>query len=56
MITRKINGPFLETYKFLTPYLTHSNFVLCEVVGVNAAELHRYLRYKGILTRYFGTQ
>ncbi|KAJ1487307.1 pyridoxal phosphate-dependent transferase [Baffinella frigidus] len=32
---------FLETYKFLTPYPTHSNFVLCEV---------------GILIRYFGTQ
>jgi hypothetical protein len=24
---------FLETYKFLTPYPTHSNFVLCEVTS-----------------------
>ena len=47
---------FLEHYRFLRPHKTHSNFVLCDVVGADAAAMAGYLRNKGVLVRYFGTQ
>mmetsp|Transcript_14102 Transcript_14102/g.34479 ORF Transcript_14102/g.34479 Transcript_14102/m.34479 type:complete len:639 (-) Transcript_14102:74-1990(-) len=47
---------FLEKYRFLRPYKTHSNFVLCDVLDVDAAGLQQFLRKKGVLVRYFGTQ
>jgi len=47
---------FVEGYKFLTPHPTHSNFVLCDVVGTDAKGMVDYLRKRGVLVRYFGTQ
>jgi len=47
---------FLQDYRFLSPHATHSNFVLCDVVDADASALHMFLRYKGVLVRYFGTQ
>ena len=47
---------FVKTYKFLKPHPTHSNFVLCDVVGVNAKGLTTFLRQNGVLVRYFGSQ
>lgn len=47
---------YLESYPLLRPYPTHSNFILCDVLGADAAALQVYLRRKGILVRYFGTQ
>jgi len=34
----------------------HSNFVLCDVVGVDAKGLATFLRKNGVLVRFFGTQ
>ena len=47
---------FIEGYRFLKPHPTHSNFVLCDVVGVDAKGLATFLRKNGVLVRYFGTQ
>jgi histidinol-phosphate aminotransferase len=47
---------FLEKHRFLRPHKTHSNFVLCDVVNADAAGLAAYLRKRGVLVRYFGTQ
>jgi len=47
---------FVKGYRFLQPHPTHSNFVLCDVVGVDAKGLSTFLRKNGVLVRYFGTQ
>jgi len=47
---------FLHAYRFTRPHPTASNFVLCDVEGADAAALHLFLRSKGVLVRYFGTQ
>lgn len=47
---------FVKGYRFLKPHPTHSNFVLCDVVGVDAKGLSTFLRRNGVLVRYFGTQ
>lgn len=47
---------FVKTFRFLKPHPTHSNFVLCDVVGVDAKGLATFLRKNGVLVRFFGTQ
>ena len=43
----------LESIKFLLPYPSHANFILCKVIGRDAYELKMALEEKGILIRYF---
>jgi len=44
----------LQEVPYLQPYPSRANFVLCRVVGFDAAELHRRLAEDyGILVRYF---
>ena len=44
----------LQKISFLRPYPSRSNFILCRVVGRDAAELKAYLAKKhGVLVRYF---
>jgi histidinol-phosphate aminotransferase len=44
----------LKEVPFLKPYPTQSNFILCQVVGRDAAELKTTLAEKhGIFIRYF---
>jgi len=44
----------LATIPYLTPYPSHSNFVLCRVTGITAGELRRRLAEDyGILIRYY---
>ncbi len=44
----------LEEVPFLKPYPTCSNFILCQVIGMDAAELKRRLAEQyGIFVRYF---
>ncbi len=45
----------LAASDFLEPYRSQANFVLCRVVGRNAAELQAELARQGILIRYFNT-
>ena len=45
----------LAELKFLKPYPSRSNFILCSVAGGRARELHEGLRHKGIFIRYFDT-
>ena len=45
----------LAGFDFLVPYPSHANFVLCRVVGRDAAELQADLARQGILIRYFNT-
>ncbi len=33
---------YLESYPLLRPYPTHSNFILCDVLGADAAALQVY--------------
>eukprot|EP00283_Hemiselmis_rufescens_P020966 CAMPEP_0173440546 /NCGR_PEP_ID=MMETSP1357-20121228/23109_1 /TAXON_ID=77926 /ORGANISM="Hemiselmis rufescens, Strain PCC563" /LENGTH=613 /DNA_ID=CAMNT_0014406043 /DNA_START=77 /DNA_END=1915 /DNA_ORIENTATION=- len=47
---------YLEKYRFLKPHKTHSNFVLCDVVSASAQGLATFMRFRGVLVRYFGTQ
>ncbi len=48
---RLYNG--LKKIKWLKPYPTRANFILCQVLKGNAAELQSRLQQKGILVRYF---
>ena len=43
----------LAELPYLRPYPSVSNFILCRVVGRDAAELKRALEQAGILVRYF---
>ena len=43
----------LDTFTFLQPFPSRSNFVLCRVTGRDARELKQTLERKGILVRYF---
>jgi histidinol-phosphate aminotransferase len=43
----------LETIPYLRPYPTQSNFILCRVIGKDAASLRQSLARQGILVRYF---
>jgi histidinol-phosphate aminotransferase len=45
----------LEGLKFLRPYPSDSNFILCAVIEGNARKMHEALRKKGIFLRYFDT-
>ena len=45
----------LEKIRFLTPFPSQANFILCSVAGGSASELYQRLRRKGILVRYFDT-
>jgi len=43
----------LEKIEWLKPYPSQANFIFCNVLKGNAAELHQKLQQKGILVRYF---
>jgi histidinol-phosphate aminotransferase len=44
----------LQEIPYLRPYPTHANFILCQVIGRDAAELKsRLAREYGIFIRYF---
>jgi len=45
----------LEKIRFLTPFPSQANFILCSVAGSSASELYQRLQRKGILVRYFDT-
>jgi histidinol-phosphate aminotransferase len=45
----------LAQFPFLEPYPSRSNFVLCDVVGMPAAELRDSLAQQGIVIRYYNT-
>jgi histidinol-phosphate aminotransferase len=45
----------LSKLKFLRPYTSRSNFILCAVTDGNARKMHEALRKKGIFLRYFDT-
>jgi len=45
----------LEGLKFLRPYPSDSNFILCAIIEGNARKMHEALRKKGIFLRYFDT-
>jgi histidinol-phosphate aminotransferase len=44
----------LPTTKLLRPHPTRANFVLCDVVGLDARELHQRLADSGIIVHYAG--
>jgi len=43
----------LKKVKFLKPFPSQANFILCSVLNGKASELYQRLRRKGILVRYF---
>jgi len=43
----------LQTISWLKPYPSHANFILCRVLGRDAATLKEELAQKGILIRHF---
>ncbi len=43
----------LKTVDFLQPYSSNANFILCRVIGRDAAALKQSLAQTGILVRYF---
>lgn len=43
----------LEKIKWLKPFPSQANFILCTVLEGSASELHQKLQQKGILIRYF---
>ncbi len=43
----------LQDIPWLHPYPSHSNFILCQVIGRDAAQLKADLAQQGILIRYF---
>ena len=45
----------LSKLKFLQPYPSRSNVILCAVTDSNARKMHEALRKKGIFLRYFDT-
>ncbi|MDP2718249.1 MAG: aminotransferase class I/II-fold pyridoxal phosphate-dependent enzyme, partial [Dehalococcoidia bacterium] len=45
----------LKELRFLSPYPSRANFILCRVVTGNARTIYEKLKSKGILVRYFDT-
>jgi histidinol-phosphate aminotransferase len=45
----------LSELKFLRPYPSRANFILCAVTDGKARKMHEALRKKGIFLRYFDT-
>jgi histidinol-phosphate aminotransferase len=45
----------LAKLKFLKPFPSRANFILCSVLNGRASQLQQKLRNKGILVRYFDT-
>jgi histidinol-phosphate aminotransferase len=45
----------LDEIPYLRPYPSHSNFILCQVIGRDAHELKLALEGEGILIRYYHT-
>jgi len=45
----------LKQFNWLTPYPSHSNFVLCRVTGRPAVEVKNKLAAQGILVRYYNS-
>ncbi len=43
----------LTKLEWLKPFPSQANFILCSVLGIEAAELRQKLQNKGILVRYF---
>ena len=43
----------LKSFNWISPYPTQSNFILCRIIGQDAAELKENLADRGILIRYF---
>jgi histidinol-phosphate aminotransferase len=43
----------LAAFPFLKPHLSHANFVLCKVIGRDAAALKSALAREGVLVRYY---
>jgi len=43
----------LNKLKWLKPFPSQANFILCSVLNGKASELHQKLQNKGILVRYF---
>jgi histidinol-phosphate aminotransferase len=43
----------LQDIEYLRPYPSHSNFILCRVMGLEASELKQTLEREGILVRYY---
>jgi histidinol-phosphate aminotransferase len=43
----------LQQIPYLQPLSSQANFVLCQVEGRSAAELHRRLFHEGVLVRYY---
>jgi histidinol-phosphate aminotransferase len=43
----------LKSVPYLRPYPSQSNFILCRIIGKDAAALKRFLADEGILVRYF---
>jgi len=43
----------LKKLKFLTPFPSQTNFILCSVVNGRASQIQQELQRKGILVRYF---
>ena len=51
---RKRMATLLAEFEFLKPQPSHSNFVLCEVIGKDAGQLKQDLQNKfGVLVRYY---
>lgn len=45
----------LKKLRFLKPFPSRANFILCSVLNGKASQLQQKLRDKGILVRYFDT-
>jgi len=43
----------LKKFKWLKPYPSRANFILCQVLNGKASEIHEILQNKGIMVRYF---
>jgi histidinol-phosphate aminotransferase len=43
----------LAKFPFLQPHPSHANFVLCRVIGRDAAALKTALARQGVLVRYY---
>ncbi|MDD5191371.1 MAG: histidinol-phosphate transaminase [Dehalococcoidales bacterium] len=50
---REILFQGLKKMKWLQPYPSQANYILCRVSGITATQVHKRLQEKGILVRYF---
>jgi histidinol-phosphate aminotransferase len=46
----------LSALRWLRPFPSSANFILCEVKGIAAKDVRDKLRQRGILVRYFDSQ